>query len=107
MDNAPVEPTYAHVPRFEAGSPASIEYLRDEGYVVIANALDTEAAAHALELTWDWLEGLGTGIDRADPSTWGDDRWPVAVHGGIIPSQGVGQTAAQWFIRSAPAVKQA
>jgi hypothetical protein len=107
MDQAaPIEPRYAHVPRLEAGSVESVEHLRDEGFVIIANALDADAAAQALDLTWDWLEGLGTGIDRTDSSTWDDDRWPVAVHGGIIPSQGVGQTAAQWFIRSAPAVKQ-
>lgn len=99
--------TYVHVPRFEAGSVESVEHLNDEGYVVIANVLDSEQTAEALDLTWQFLEDLGTGIDRNDPSTWSDDRWPIAVHGGIIPSQGIGQSAAQWFIRSAPGVKQA
>lgn len=56
---------YDHVSRFPAGSHASLDYL-DE---------------------------LGTGIDRRDPSTWSDDRWPTAVHGGIIRSQGIGHSA--------------
>jgi hypothetical protein len=35
---------YTEVPRFTAGSPASLEYLETNGYVVIANALDSEQA---------------------------------------------------------------
>ena len=35
-----IEPRYTHVPRLEAGSPESVEHLRDEGFVVIADALD-------------------------------------------------------------------
>ncbi len=102
-----IEPAYTEVPRLAAGSDESIDHLESEGFVVIADALSPEQTTRALDLTWDYLEALGTGIDRADPMTWGDDRWPVAVHGGIIPSQGIGHCAAQWFIRSAPAVKRA
>ena len=98
---------YTHVERFEAGSPASTAYLAEHGFVVVAEALDQAQTATALRMTWEYLEGLGTGIDRNDPTTWGDDRWPVSVHGGIIPSQGIGHSEAQWFIRTTPAVKQA
>jgi hypothetical protein len=90
-----------------AGSAESIDYLDEHGYVVIEHALSPDQAAHAIDLTWDYLEALGTGIDRSDPTTWHDDRWPVAVHGGIIPSQGIGHSEAQWFIRSVPSVKRA
>ncbi len=96
---------YTEVPRFAPGSKESLEYLQTEGYVVIANALSVEQAEHALSLLWDYLEELGTGIDRTDPDSWGDDRWPTAVHGGILPSYGIGHTAAQWFIRDVPDVK--
>ena len=81
--------TYSHVPRFVAGEKNGLEYLEEHGYVVIANALTTEEADHALALLWDYLEELGTGIDRNDPETWDDDRWPTAVHGGILPSHGI------------------
>ena len=98
---------YHHVERFTAGSAESIDFLHEHGYVVIRGALSAEQTAHALDLTWDYLEALGTGIDRTDVTTWSDERWPVSVHGGIIPSQGIGHSEAQWFIRSVPAVKQA
>lgn len=107
MGQAELTPRYTHVPRYPAGSQESLDHLAEEGYVVIANALSPTDAAHALDLTWEFLEGLGTGIDRSDMSTWGDDRWPIAAHGGIVPSQGIGQSAPQWFIRSVPAVKDA
>ncbi len=106
-DPGRIEPTYVHVERFAPGSPESLAYLHEHGYVVIAGALSPAECGAALDLTWDYLEELGTGIDRHDWTTWGDDRWPTAVHGGILPGHGVGHSAAQWFIRSAPAVKQA
>jgi len=107
MDREPLNAEYVHVPRYPAGSKESVEHLDSEGFVVIAEALTSAEATRALELTWEYLEALGTGVDRSDVSTWGDDQWPVNVHGGIIPSQGIGHSAAQWFIRSAPAVKDA
>lgn len=100
-------PEYVHVPRLAAGSKESVDYLESEGYVVIAGALSPSEAEHALDLTWDYLKELGTGVDRNDVDTWGDDQWPVNVHGGIVPSQGIGHSAAQWYIRSVPAVKDA
>jgi len=105
MTNSELTPRYEHVERVAPGSPESVAFLQEHGFVVIANALSADQASRAHDLTWDYLEELGTGIDRSDASTWGDDRWPVAVHGGIIPSQGIGHSAAQWFIRSVPNVK--
>ena len=102
-----IEPTYVHAPRFAPGSAESIAYLTEHGYAVIAGVLAPDECARALELTWDYLEELGTGIDRHDWTTWDDDRWPTAVHGGILPGHGIGHAAAQWFIRGVPAVKQA
>ncbi len=102
-----IEPSYVHVPRFPAGSPQSVAYLEEHGYVVIASVLDAAGCKRGLDLTWDYLEGLGTGVDRNDPVTWDDDRWPTSVHGGILPGHGIGHSAAQWFLRSAPAVKAA
>src|SRR5471030_1114479 len=92
-----LEPTYVHVARFAPGSAESIAYLHQHGYVVIAGALTPEECAKALDLTWDYLEGLGTGVDRVDWTTWDDDRWPTAAHGGILPGHGIGHSSAQWF----------
>jgi len=107
MEQQQLTPRYVHVPRFAAGSQASLDHLESEGYVVIANALSTAEANHALDLTWDYLEQLGTGIDRNDMGTWGDDRWPIVTSGGIVPSLGIGHSAAQWFTRSVPSIKAA
>ena len=97
---------YKEVPRFAAGSEESIDYLDTRGFVVIGNALSGAEAERALGLLWDYLEGLDTGIDRHDIDTWDDDRWPTAVHGGILPSYGIGHCAAQWFIRDVPAIRK-
>ena len=96
---------YKHVPRFASGSKESTDYLDEHGFVIIASALSAQQAAQALSMLWDYLEELGTGIDRTDINTWDDDRWPTAVHGGILPSFGIGHCAAQWFIRDVADVK--
>ena len=102
-----IEIEYKHVPRLESGSDASIEYLEEHGYVVIKNALSEGEAAKTLDLLWDYLEELNTGIDRNDPSTWEDDRWPTCAHGGIMPSYGIGHSESQWYLRGIPNVKKA
>ena len=48
---------------------------------------------------WDWLEGLGTGISRADSSTWRAPHWPPAFKG-IINSLEVSHQAFVWRVRS-------
>ena len=36
--------------------------------------LTPEECEQYVDSVWGWLEGLGTGIDRQNPDTWGDDR---------------------------------
>ncbi len=107
MSPQQLTPVYTEVPRLAAGSQESLAHLESEGFVVIANALSRAEARHALDLTWDYLEQLGTGIDRNDLNTWGDDRWPIVTSGGIIPALGIGHSEAQWFTRSVPSIKTA
>lgn len=102
-----IEPVYTHVERFPVGSRESLEFLDEHGFVVIANALNQQECDKAIDLTWDYLEQLGTGVDRNDWHTWDDDKWPTVVHGGILPGHGIGHSEAQWFIRGVPKVKQA
>jgi ectoine hydroxylase-related dioxygenase (phytanoyl-CoA dioxygenase family) len=105
-ENSDLPIKYEHVTRFQPGSPESIDYLNEHGYVVIANALSTDEASNAVSKLWDYLEGLETGIDRNDVNTWDNDRWPTAVHGGILPGHGIGQCEAQWYVRDVPNVKK-
>ena len=65
---------YQSVPRFELGDMEAVAHLDEHGFVVLANALSAQEAEHAMSLLWDYLEGLGTGIDRTDVSSWDDDR---------------------------------
>ena len=99
-----IEIEYRHVPRLDSGSEESIKYLDEYGYVVIKNALTAKEAQRTLDLLWDYLEELGTGIDRKDPTTWVDDKWPTCAHGGIMPSYGIGHSEAQWYVRGIPNV---
>ena len=107
MNDFNIKIEYKHVPRFDSGSDESIDYLESEGYVIIKNALTAIEASKTLDLLWDYLENLGTGIDRTNPLTWSDDKWPTCAHGGIIPSYGIGHSEAQWFVRGVPNVKKA
>ena len=102
-----VEIEYKHVTRFKPGSKESKQYLEREGYVVLKETLTKQQAGKTLNLLWDYLEELDTGIPRKDPKTWADNRWPPAAHGGILPSYGIGHSKSQWYLRSIPNVKKA
>ena len=47
---------------------------------------------------WDWLEGLGTGIQRSDPDTWTQDRWPPTYRG-ILNSLEIAHQSFVWRVR--------
>ncbi|CAK0870785.1 unnamed protein product, partial [Prorocentrum cordatum] len=84
--------------------------LEEHGVVVLAGALTREEVDACVGLLWDWLEGLGTGIDRHDATTWTttDGRWPVDNSStGVVCTGGAGQSLAAWTVRSAAAVRGA
>ena len=58
------------MPRLPLGSDAAATHLERHGYVVCAAALTATECGEVLDGMWRWLEGLGTGISRADPATW-------------------------------------
>ena len=58
------------------------------------------------DLTWDWLESLGSGIERSDPGTWTDSNWPGDFQSGITVQCGSNQQPSLWSIRAHPGVQQ-
>eukprot|EP01043_Picozoa_sp_COSAG02_P093635 COSAG02_NODE_30136_length_556_cov_1.365427_1_plen_61_part_10 len=52
-----------------------LSYLEEHGYAVVADVLSGEQCAKALDLIWDFNEGMGTGVDRNNPATWVNERW--------------------------------
>ncbi len=44
--------------------------LQKTGCVVLKNILTKEEVDKAEDSFWEWLENLGSGIKRKDPSTW-------------------------------------
>lgn len=51
-----------------------------------------------VESLWDWLEGLGTGIQRSDPVSWTPDRWPPTYRG-ILNTLEIAHQAFVWRVR--------
>jgi len=83
-----------------------IPYLQEHGYVVLKNIVDSNALEEVLNLFWNDLEGLESGIDRNDISTWGDDNWPGCLHRGFFCSHSFAQREASWKLRTLPGVKE-
>jgi ectoine hydroxylase-related dioxygenase (phytanoyl-CoA dioxygenase family) len=102
-------PTYVRAPRLALGSEESLAYLDEHGYAVIADVLSPKEVEHTLGLQWDFMEGLSTGIDRNNPSTWTNEQWQPGKGAGtgILGSFGVGHNTAQWYLRTRPRVKAA
>ncbi|KAJ1636256.1 hypothetical protein T492DRAFT_960676 [Pavlovales sp. CCMP2436] len=86
-------------PRLTPGSPEATAHLRAHGYVVLAGVLNATELQMARELQWEFMEGSGKGIRRAEPTTW--HRIKTNQYG-IVWGSGAGQSAFMWYIRSAP-----
>ena len=102
----PPGPTARPSERFAFDDPRGLEYLAEHGYVVIREVADREQTRRAIDLFWDHVEGLGTGVDRDAPATWDDDRWIGDPTTGILPDYGVPQSAMLWACRGLPRVEE-
>ena len=73
----PKPPRFVDVDKFDvADGAAARAHLDERGFVVFRSVLDASEVARANELFFDYVEALGSGVDRKDVDTWGDDRWP-------------------------------
>ena len=103
---SPKPPRFVDVDKFDvADGAAARAHLDERGFVVFRGVLDQGEVARANELFFDYVEALGSGVDRNDVNTWGDDRWPpCAGDAGILPWFGVGQSPFMWYVRTRPRV---
>lgn len=80
-------------------SPHWLTSLKNDGYCVIPNILTEQECDLTIEKMWDWLENLGTGIDRNNQDTWITEKWPHSTRG-IIQHLRVGHEEFVWDIRT-------
>lgn len=98
----PVElppPPHTEVPKFAIGSDGARDYLEEHGFCVCSGALTTAECDGVLDGMWEFLESLGTGIQRAEPRTWTDAAWPDQGGLGLICNAGVTHTDWAWRVR--------
>lgn len=99
---SPKPPRFVDVDKYDvADGAAARAHLDERGFVVFRNVLDQGEVARANELFFDHVEALGSGVDRSDVNTWGEDRWPpCAGDAGILPWFGIGQSPFMWYVRT-------
>jgi len=99
---------YLEMPEFRLEEEKEwTQYLKENGVVVLKGLIPEKDVEMAKSLYWDWLEGLNSGIDRKDPSTWVNKNWPGVLSLGFTTTDGGGHTKASWFLRSHERVTKA
>ena len=73
---------------------------------MVPGVLSQSEVQTCLSLTWDWLESLGSGLERSDPTTWTDDNWPGEFKSGITVQCGSNQQPSLWYLRGHQGVQQ-
>lgn len=71
--------------------------LKKYGFCVVEEVYTKEFSNATVNSIWDWLEGLGTGINRKDPQTWTHEKWPH--HGNGLIHHTCGQEEFSWKVR--------
>jgi len=74
--------------------------------VVFKGVATAEEIEKGKGLAWDFLEGLGAGIDRNDIGSWNTPLWPDPFGKGIVAGDGVGQSEFLWHARGIPNVQK-
>lgn len=75
-------------------------HLSEKGWVVIKNIATTKECTEIINLQWDFLEQLGTGLKRDSPETWYQaGRWPGRISTGQVLAPYVGHCEAVWKAR--------
>jgi hypothetical protein len=77
--------------------------LKDNGVEIRENILSSKECKKYIKGNWDWLESLGSGIDRNSPETWKNDKWIIAPHD-IIKNYRAAHQQFVWDIREHPNV---
>jgi len=103
------ETDMSHVsPRFDVHDMDAYEYLKEHGYVVIQNVLNSEEISTAENMCWKWIESTTDGeVLRNDIESWNSKSWPADRDNGLIQEPSVGQADWLWYVRGKPKVKQA
>ena len=100
-------PQYKQVPRFPVGDVGVLQHLEDHGFAVVADVLSPEEVSTAISKLWDFMEGMGTGIDRDDITSWTNDHWMENSEpgSGLMSQHGLGHAEALWYVRGIPKLK--
>jgi hypothetical protein len=75
--------------------------LQERGWTVVEGVLSKADCDEYIHGLWDFLEGLGTGVKRDDPATWGPEHFPPTYRG-ILNTLEVGHHAFVWKVRKNP-----
>ena len=79
--------------------------LETQGWAVVPDVLTAAECTEYVDGAWSWLTSLETGIDRSNPNSWDDDRWPSSFRG-IINTLEISHQDFVWRVRQNPKVLQ-
>ena len=69
------------------------------GWVVVPRVLSEEVANQYANRAYSWVEGLGSGFDRNDPSTRTLDKLHYFIKGGLTNRYGVAHEQFVWDVK--------
>lgn len=94
-------------PRFDLEDPLWLEYLQDNGYVIIKDIAMRNEIVEALKLLWEFLEEKCQ-MYEGNPETWTDENFAKLGDSrtGILSFSGIQHSKFLWYLRLLPKVRQ-
>ena len=95
-------------PTFDINEPVIwLEYLKNEGYVVLQDAINEENAHIALNMFKDEFSYVSPNFDWNDTDTWITTNSPMVWNKSSVMFNGFGQSESNWFLRLNSSSKEA
>ena len=95
--NQPVHLEEFEPPKFSVGDPRLVEYLTENGYVVVASVATPDEVTAAKALLWEFLEPACR-MKQFDSSTWTDENFCKigSTRNGILAFSGINHSEFLW-----------
>ncbi len=106
-DNDEHDTSDKYLQRFEPDDPKFLEYLKENGYVVIKDVCSPSEICEAKKLFWEFVKSYG--LEENDVNTWNNENFrKLGMTGtGILNRGGIQHSKFLWFMRLLPKVKLA
>jgi len=109
VGDGPVEILPYSPPKFPEMDHTALEYLQQNGYVVLSGMASPDQIAEAEDIFWASTQDWYKDVKRTNVHSWTNENWECVANtaSGVVSNSGSAHLPFMWYVRGLPKIKQA